>query len=306
MDVVVWLRSLGLEQYEAAFRDNAITEKLLPTLTAEDLKDLGVSVVGHRRALLNAIVDLRSRTDTQPLPLESVAACVPIAPTDTPAKRRFRRHIGIDYFFAQTPTASLKGLRVYVAEGDASPQEILAPVSRRTYWSRRGVAERLIELLTEETPTLIGIDHGFSFPLRYFETHSRRTYWSRRGVAERLIELLTEETPTLIGIDHGFSFPLRYFETHSLKLDWAAFLDDFQRHWPTNEDHAYVDFVRDGVLGDGAKRAGNARWRHLTEERAGSAKSVFHFDVHEIYTCRDSVAEIYSPAPRRPRVLLAI
>jgi hypothetical protein len=33
MDLAVWLRSLGLEQYEAAFRDNAITEKLLPSLT---------------------------------------------------------------------------------------------------------------------------------------------------------------------------------------------------------------------------------------------------------------------------------
>jgi hypothetical protein len=53
LDLPVWLRSLGLEQYEAAFRDNAITEKLLSSLTAEDLKDLGVSVVGHRLTLLN-------------------------------------------------------------------------------------------------------------------------------------------------------------------------------------------------------------------------------------------------------------
>ena len=60
MELAVWLRSLGLEQYEAAFRENAITEKLLPKLTAEDLKDLGISVVGHRRELLNAIADLRS------------------------------------------------------------------------------------------------------------------------------------------------------------------------------------------------------------------------------------------------------
>ncbi len=60
MDVASWLRSLGLEQYEAAFRENAITEKLLPSLTAEDLKDLGVSIVGHRRALLNAITNLSS------------------------------------------------------------------------------------------------------------------------------------------------------------------------------------------------------------------------------------------------------
>ena len=54
MDIVVWLRSLGLGQYEAAFRDNEIDETVLPNLTAEDLKDLGVSVVGHRRKLLDA------------------------------------------------------------------------------------------------------------------------------------------------------------------------------------------------------------------------------------------------------------
>jgi hypothetical protein len=84
--------------------------------------------------------------------------------------------------------------------------------------------------------------------------------------------------PTLVGIDHGFSFPLRYFEVHRLKPDWSAFLDDFQRHWPTDEN-IYVDFVRDGIAGNGAARMGNARWRRLTEERSGSAKSVFHFDV---------------------------
>ena len=49
MDIVVWLRSLGFGRYEAAFRDNEIDETVLPSLTAEDLKDLGVSVVGHRR-----------------------------------------------------------------------------------------------------------------------------------------------------------------------------------------------------------------------------------------------------------------
>jgi hypothetical protein len=46
---VVWLRSLGLGKYEAAFRENEITEKVLPNLTAEDLKDLGISIVCHRR-----------------------------------------------------------------------------------------------------------------------------------------------------------------------------------------------------------------------------------------------------------------
>jgi class 3 adenylate cyclase len=60
MDVVVWLRSLGLGQYETAFRENEITEKVLPSLTAEDLKEIGVGPVGHRRTLLEAIAALRA------------------------------------------------------------------------------------------------------------------------------------------------------------------------------------------------------------------------------------------------------
>ena len=49
MDLGHWLRSLGLERYEAAFRENEIDDTVLPNLTAEDLRDLGVSIVGHRR-----------------------------------------------------------------------------------------------------------------------------------------------------------------------------------------------------------------------------------------------------------------
>ena len=55
MDVVVWLRSLGLGQYEKVFRENEIDETVLPSLTAEDLKELGVAALGHRRKLLDAI-----------------------------------------------------------------------------------------------------------------------------------------------------------------------------------------------------------------------------------------------------------
>jgi class 3 adenylate cyclase len=60
MDVVVWLRSLGLERYEAVFRENDIDEAVLLGLTAEDLKELGVTSLGHRRKLLDAITVLRS------------------------------------------------------------------------------------------------------------------------------------------------------------------------------------------------------------------------------------------------------
>ena len=62
MDVGDFLRELGLEQYEAAFRDNRIDIRVLPKLTAEDLKDLGVTLVGDRRMLLDAIAALREPT----------------------------------------------------------------------------------------------------------------------------------------------------------------------------------------------------------------------------------------------------
>ena len=58
MDVATWLRELGLAQYAAAFIENSVSVDLLASLTADDLKDLGVSAVGHRRRLLNAIAAL--------------------------------------------------------------------------------------------------------------------------------------------------------------------------------------------------------------------------------------------------------
>jgi len=60
VDIAAWLHSLGLQQYEQAFRDNAIDAAVLPELTSEDLRDIGVNLVGHRRRLLAAISALRS------------------------------------------------------------------------------------------------------------------------------------------------------------------------------------------------------------------------------------------------------
>jgi class 3 adenylate cyclase len=56
MDIAAWLRGLGLE----AFRDNEIDQRILPELTAEDLKELGVGAIGHRRLLSRSIADLPS------------------------------------------------------------------------------------------------------------------------------------------------------------------------------------------------------------------------------------------------------
>lgn len=147
----------------------------------------------------------------------------------------FDRYIGIDYSGAETPSSSLRGLRMYVADRASMPVEIPPPIGPKRYWTRR-------------------------------------------GIAERLVEMLSEDTPTLVGIDHGFSFPFRYFEKYNLPLNWDAFLDDFQRHWPTDSENTYVESIREGTRGNGAARAGKGTWRRIAEVRS-RAKSVFHFNV---------------------------
>ena len=90
----------------------------------------------------------------------------------------FQRYIGIDYSGAQTADSSLKGLRVYQATGQSAPEEVQPPTGAGKYWSRRGIAQWLATQLSEDMPSLVGIDHGFSFPLRYFEAHDLVLDWS--------------------------------------------------------------------------------------------------------------------------------
>ncbi len=87
MDVAAWLRGLGLERYEQAFRDNEIDEKVLLGLTAEDLKDLGVTLVGHRRRLLDAIAALGVAVATTPASA-TVAPAHPGTQVQSDAERR--------------------------------------------------------------------------------------------------------------------------------------------------------------------------------------------------------------------------
>ena len=72
MEIGAWLRSLGLERYESAFRENEISWVVLPKLTADDLKDIGVTAVGHRRILLEAIAQL-SATEMPLVPITFTA-----------------------------------------------------------------------------------------------------------------------------------------------------------------------------------------------------------------------------------------
>ena len=93
MDIVVWLRSLGLGRYEAAFRENEIDETVLPNLTAEDLKELGVTALGHRRKLLDAIAALRGDASGKTPSVD--AATISTSPNAHPEDRAERRQVTV-------------------------------------------------------------------------------------------------------------------------------------------------------------------------------------------------------------------
>lgn len=93
-----------------------------------------------------------------------------------PAPMLFERAVGIDYSGAGLPDKGLPGLRVYMYGSRTDPQEI-APVSGK-YWSRQGLARWLEERLCEPVPTIVGLDHGFSFPLAYFRQYDLPLDWN--------------------------------------------------------------------------------------------------------------------------------
>ena len=94
MDIADWLRRLGLDQYERAFRDNDVDTETLPSLTADDLRELGVTSLGHRKKLLSAIATLSPKSDRdvsgEP-PVPEVSA----SPAAMKTGRAERRHLTV-------------------------------------------------------------------------------------------------------------------------------------------------------------------------------------------------------------------
>src|SRR5450631_1679729 len=91
MDVGSWLRRLGLHQYEAAFRDNGVDDAVLPKLTADDLKEMGVAGVGHRRKIIVAIEELNSSSAAAAEPAKARSTTGTAAapqPTDAAERRQ--------------------------------------------------------------------------------------------------------------------------------------------------------------------------------------------------------------------------
>jgi hypothetical protein len=94
-----------------------------------------------------------------------------------PASLRFSRHLGIDYSGAATADTSLPGLRVYLKDSLAGPPREIAGPAAGAHWNRRALAHWLERALADGPPTLVGIDHGLSCPLPYFERHGLPLSW---------------------------------------------------------------------------------------------------------------------------------
>ncbi len=84
---------------------------------------------------------------------------------------RFTRYIGIDYSGAQTPTSRLKALQVYDATNNSGPVKVNTPVEGAKNWTRLEIAQYCLQVLQSGEPVIIGIDHGFSFPMSYMQRY---------------------------------------------------------------------------------------------------------------------------------------
>src|SRR6201984_1305572 len=127
MDVTSWRRGLDLERYDQAFRDNEIDEKVLPGLTAEDLKDLGVTLVGHRRRLLDAIGALGAAVATAAASA-TVGAAGPGTPVESGAERRQLTVMFCDLVGSTALSARLdsEDMRAVIAAHHRTVAEIIA------------------------------------------------------------------------------------------------------------------------------------------------------------------------------------
>jgi class 3 adenylate cyclase len=138
MDLGSWLRSLGLERYEAAFRENEIDDTVLPNLTAKDLKDLGVSIVGHRRKLLDAIAALGADTEPKTAPAASTSAAQPtFASGEAAGERRYLTVMFCDLVDSTGIAARLDAeewrdlVNAYLDDASAAVREMGGHVARK-------------------------------------------------------------------------------------------------------------------------------------------------------------------------------
>jgi len=172
VDVAAWLRSLGMERYEQMFRDHAVDADVLRSLTADDLKELGIASIGHRRKLLDALAEWRAR-----VPPARAATCL----SEPTAERR-----QVAVFFAD-----LSGFTEMSRSVDA--EEVLAILDR--YFEQ---VDRIVEQHGGHVDKHVGdcVMAVFGAPL------------SHRNDVERALRAALAIIDAMPGLSHAVSRPL--------------------------------------------------------------------------------------------------
>ncbi len=89
---------------------------------------------------------------------------------------RFERYVGIRYSGRKLPTDPVRWIRVFAARADHEPYQEWNAGSAEGRWSRRDLAEWLLEQLAGEEPVIVGLDHAFSFPQSYMDRHGLESW----------------------------------------------------------------------------------------------------------------------------------
>jgi len=182
MDVGRWLRGLGLGQYETNFRDNKINADLLPRLTNDDLKDIGVSALGDRRQLLDAIAALAG---TKPTADASASQSGPTPPKG-PAISAERRPITVmfcDLVGSTSLAANLDAedwrtlVNTYLEEASAAVTSLGGHVLKK-------LGDGLMAVVSEQFfgPPLTVVALGHAQPLPIFQQLARSDPSGRNDV----------------------------------------------------------------------------------------------------------------------------
>ena len=197
---------------------------------------------------------------------------------------QFERYIGIDYSGAGTPLSRSKALRVYSADGsERPPVEVSSPEGARRHWSRREIAEWLAKQLSGAEPVLVGIDHGFSFPIQYFERHRLPRDWAA-FLGDFHAHWPTDgDTASVAAVRAGALGigAVRAGDSHWLRLT---------ERWTTSAKSVFQFDVQGQVA---TSTHAGLPWLRFLREHCGGRLHFWPFDGWKIPSGRSVVAEVY-------------
>ena len=202
----------------------------------------------------------------------------------------FQRYIGIDYSGQGYPTRSYAGLAVCTVDAKGNHHFPCPSKGGPEHWSRENIAYWLVDRLREQNiPTLVGIDHAFSFPLEYFRWHlpggdwddfldDFREYWPTERCGVTVRSQYIKQLMRMMGIEKGqFRFGLP---------NWFRLTD------PRGAKSAFDFLVKDGEVAT-STHAG-LPWLRCIRHKVEKEKVQFWpFDGWQIREGRSVIVEVY-------------